>query len=569
MLVHTKERQLFRPGVRMHKGLKTLFYNGEKLCISSGIDGKDLIYKIYDIKERQTWEQVVVLPGVKIIPYRTFYCCRNIKRVIMSDSVKRIAHRAFWLCESIVFLNLSRNLKVIDELAFAGCTSLHCVFIPVSCTYIDDHAFHGCTKLLIFNVPNHIQLEHGVILKTALMEHSPFQTSTIDDRFNFHEVNEWIKYRHDKLPLHKICCSEHPILEQYSQRDWITKDDCRLTPMHYLAANQNADTNTIISTITAHQAVFIGPDETKLENSLLFDIATSSFISFHVLHCFMKAYPILGELRDEHGTRLDERYTNLAMELVSIEENDVEESFATQRCTDNASLSSTLATSNRTQESCSFDREITPTSPAPPSLIPQHGMFDMLHPEYLSLLKVKDNLVQSAKKTKRDMNIFKKRTLISRGKKNREIETMKAIISRNGEEIRALQEDYEQEIRLKDDVIKLQVEKVKNLSEENKNLEQHVKDFKIANGMDTLLTKLKIELECPICLHDLDDPYIIPECGHRFCCTCIKDAIQKSGHECPMCRSRITSKRGLRKDELIGKITGFIFDTGQQVTQRS
>ena len=60
-----------------------------------------------------------------------------------------------------------------------------------------------------------------------------------------------------------------------------------------------------------------------------------------------------------------------------------------------------------------------------------------------------------------------------------------------------------------------------------------------------------------------------PECGHRFCFTCIKDAIQKSGHECPMCRSRITSKRGLRKDKLIGKITGFIFDTGQQVTQRS
>ncbi|GFH53385.1 hypothetical protein CTEN210_09861 [Chaetoceros tenuissimus] len=562
MLVHTKERQLFRPGVRMHKGLKTLFYNGEKLCISSGIDGKEPIYKIHDIKERETWEQVFVLPGVKIIPYRTFYCCRNIKRVIMSDSVKRIANRAFWLCENIVFLNLSRNLKVIEELAFAGCTSLHCIFIPLSCTYIDDNAFYGCTKLLIFNAPKHVQLENGVILKTALMEHSPFQTCTIDERFNFHEVNEWIKYRHDKLSLHKICCSEQPILEQeYSQQDWMTKDECGLTPMHYLAANQNADTNTILSIITAHEAIFIGPDETKFENSLLFDIATSSFISFHVLHCFMKTYPMLGELRDKNGIKLNERYAQIAMDLASIEKNDAEELFSEQRCTGDAS-SLTIAKRKRTRE-YSFDGEIISTMS--PSLHHQYSIFDMLHPEYLSLLKVKDNLVQSAKKANREFNIFKKRTLIRLGKKNKEIETMKAILSRNGEEIKDLKEDYEKEIRLKDDVIEMQTEKEEILSEENKCLKQHVRGIGVAKGMNALSRKLKTELECPICLDELDDPHLIPECGHRFCCSCIKDAIQKSGHECPLCRSRITSKRGLRKDKLIGKITRLVFATREQL----
>ena len=546
----------------MHKGLKTLFYNGEKLCISSGIDGKDPIYKIYDIKERETWEQVIVLPGVKIIPYRTFYCCRNIKRVIMSDSVKRIANRAFWLCENIVFLNLSRNLKVIEEMAFAGCTSLHCVSIPVSCTYMDDNAFHGCTKLLIFNVPKHVKLEHGVILKTALMEHSPFQTSTIDGRFNFNEVNEWIKYRHDKYPLHKICCSELPILEQeYSQEEWMTKDECGLTPMHYLAANQNADTNRIISIITVHEAIFIEPEKTKLENSLLFDIATSSFISFHVLHCFMKAYPILGELRDDNGTQLNERYANLAMELASIEENDTEELFTEQRRSDDTS-SSTIATRKRTRE-YSFDGEIT--SIISPSLHDQYSIFDMLHPEYLSLLKLKDNLVQSATKATRDLNIFKKRTLIRLGKKNREIETMKAIISRNSEEVNALKKEYEQEIRLKDDAIEMQTEKEEILSEENKCLKQHMKSIEITKGMHALSRQLKIELECPICLDELDDPHLIPECGHRFCCSCIKDAIQKSGHECPLCRSRITSKRGLRKDKLIGRISRLVFATREQL----
>lgn len=59
---------------------------------------------------------------------------------------------------------------------------------------------------------------------------------------------------------------------------------------------------------------------------------------------------------------------------------------------------------------------------------------------------------------------------------------------------------------------------------------------------------------CPICFETLKDPYIIPECTHRFCHGCITKALDTSGNECPFCRGRVTSRRALRKDELVGNL---------------
>ncbi|GFH44457.1 hypothetical protein CTEN210_00931 [Chaetoceros tenuissimus] len=71
--------------------------------------------------------------------------------------------------------------------------------------------------------------------------------------------------------------------------------------------------------------------------------------------------------------------------------------------------------------------------------------------------------------------------------------------------------------------------------------------------------QLQKELECSICFDPFNDPHIVPECCHRFCLKCIETAIKHSGKECPMCRKRITSKRSLRRDDLIGKITKVVY----------
>ena len=98
---------MFIPGVRLYKGKKTFFYNVELFWDVNSMD--DLIY---DTDERQTWEVIMVLPGVKVIPQHAFYECWNVKTVIMmADTVKRIEMETFFLCEKLVRIKLSRNLK--------------------------------------------------------------------------------------------------------------------------------------------------------------------------------------------------------------------------------------------------------------------------------------------------------------------------------------------------------------------------------------------------------------------------------------------------------------------------
>ncbi|GFH62020.1 hypothetical protein CTEN210_18496 [Chaetoceros tenuissimus] len=74
-------------------------------------------------------------------------------------------------------------------------------------------------------------------------------------------------------------------------------------------------------------------------------------------------------------------------------------------------------------------------------------------------------------------------------------------------------------------------------------------------GLASILDKeFYQDLECAICLDVLSDPYIIPECCHRFCCDCIHQSIKAGNKECPTCRVHIVSKRNLRRDELFGKM---------------
>ena len=72
MRVQTEEWRRFIPGVRMYKGKKTLFYNGEILFDSYiyeyGEDDEDEIFLIYNEEERKSWEVIIVLPGVDSIP---------------------------------------------------------------------------------------------------------------------------------------------------------------------------------------------------------------------------------------------------------------------------------------------------------------------------------------------------------------------------------------------------------------------------------------------------------------------------------------------------------------------
>ncbi|GFH61969.1 hypothetical protein CTEN210_18445 [Chaetoceros tenuissimus] len=224
------------PGVRMYKGKKTLFWNGQELYITKS----------------SPLEVIIVLPGVEVIPKWTFCACINAKTVIMTDSVRRIEDWAFHRCISLEFITLSRNLEYIGQSAFVKCESLTSIFIPPSCREIDFGAFWGCKKLIIFDVPQHTQFLGGsVLLDTALIHASPFVHAQDRDFRQWDEVKAWIKDINrdsEDYSLHRLCCSDYPDFEQVYA---FVKDNglevmknlnnIGVSPYQYLAANPYVD----------------------------------------------------------------------------------------------------------------------------------------------------------------------------------------------------------------------------------------------------------------------------------------------------------------------------------------
>ena len=225
----------------MYRGKMTLFYNGEKLS-----DVEDDEFFIYDYEERQSWEVIIVLPGVEIIPDGTFCNCDNVEAVIMSETVRWVEWMTFSDCSKLAFVKLSRNLECIAHAAFIGCVSLTSIFIPPSCREIGDEAFAHCDKLIIFQVPRHTQLDGIIIANTALIRASPFATDTIGEYDNEEELNEWIRNLHEgnEFSLHRACSSFNPldeivfdIVKRQGLKAFKQPDIIGVMPSQYLSEN--------------------------------------------------------------------------------------------------------------------------------------------------------------------------------------------------------------------------------------------------------------------------------------------------------------------------------------------
>ena len=227
----------------MYKGKKTLFYNGEIL-----VENRDDVdnYLIHNHEERQTWEVIIILPGVEVIPYLTFMECGKIETVIMADTVIRIEAYAFFCCKRLVFVRLSRNLELIREIAFNCCESLTSIFIPPSCRDVGFEAFQD-TKLIIFNVPQHTQLDENVFARTALIKASTFMLHDESGQFyNTDEANQWVKDMNqgEEFELHRACSSVNPLIEiiygivrRKGLHSFKEKNEIGMTPSDYLEAN--------------------------------------------------------------------------------------------------------------------------------------------------------------------------------------------------------------------------------------------------------------------------------------------------------------------------------------------
>ncbi|GFH56967.1 hypothetical protein CTEN210_13443 [Chaetoceros tenuissimus] len=231
------------PGVRNYRGKKTLFYKGEKLWEGDYVFGGPLVY---GQRKRNTWQVIIILPGVEIIPAWTFYDCKNVKTVIMSDTVKRIEDNAFWCCDRLVVVRLSKNLEYIGDMAFSSCKRLRSIFIPPSCREIEYRAFDECHQLIILNVPQQTQLGQDVIANTKLIEASHFEADEDGEYENQEEIKTWIKNinQGEEHALHRACSSFNPrgdriyaIVKRVGIQAFREPNSIGIAPAQYLEAN--------------------------------------------------------------------------------------------------------------------------------------------------------------------------------------------------------------------------------------------------------------------------------------------------------------------------------------------
>lgn len=259
-------------------GLLTLFYDGSEELYNQKLD--DELEKAYNkqtddddqsletweswdlsnackkyYRRRQSWQQIVVVELVTVIPRFTFKRCKNIRRVIFANTVIRIEECAFHDCNNLVYIKWSMNLLFIGDQAFDACDLLS-IFIPPRCEYIGFSAFSFNESLTILNVPQTTELSEDVAFETELTKEAPVEVDE-DGSYLFSEnaeVNYWIKNinSEEKYSLHRICCSFYPLIEDIytiveakGPGAFMEENNIGITPSRYLEENPYAGTTEL------------------------------------------------------------------------------------------------------------------------------------------------------------------------------------------------------------------------------------------------------------------------------------------------------------------------------------
>ena len=202
-------------------------------------------------KNRQSWQQIIVMEGVTEIPEKTFTRCKNIKRVIFANTVVRIGRYAFLSCKNLVLVKWSLNLEYIGRCSFQYC-NLSSVSIPPRCREIAYAAFYCNKNLSILNIPQDTELGSTIIQYTALAKASPFGETHIGlyNEVYSADMNLWLKNMNncDAYALHRACLSFqpmkevlYPIILQKGLKAFQEQNSAGITPSRYLQENPYTD----------------------------------------------------------------------------------------------------------------------------------------------------------------------------------------------------------------------------------------------------------------------------------------------------------------------------------------
>lgn len=95
-----------------------------------------------------SFDEFKYFTGVTKIDDKDFFCCHNLRSVVIPSSITSIGADAFCNCDDhLTSLVIPSSVTTIAKLAFANCKSLTSIVIPASVTSIGRHTLVGCVSL--------------------------------------------------------------------------------------------------------------------------------------------------------------------------------------------------------------------------------------------------------------------------------------------------------------------------------------------------------------------------------------------------------------------------------------
>ena len=74
--------------------------------------------------------------------------------MIISDTVVKMGERTFWGCKNLKKVNISKKLDTISSSVFASCTNLESITIPPTVKSIEGGVFWECENLSNIIIPS-------------------------------------------------------------------------------------------------------------------------------------------------------------------------------------------------------------------------------------------------------------------------------------------------------------------------------------------------------------------------------------------------------------------------------
>ena len=101
---------------------------------------------------------------IKTLGEGMFFCCHNLKEIVIPNSVTRIGDGVFAECSILMNITIPEGVTSIGIQAFCFCDKLKSITIPSSITSLGDNVFSECNLLRMIKTP----YENKDNLKTLL-----------------------------------------------------------------------------------------------------------------------------------------------------------------------------------------------------------------------------------------------------------------------------------------------------------------------------------------------------------------------------------------------------------------